>query len=90
MDMILSILGVILAFGAALTVARTGTIWQGMFKDELFMITGGFILLGFGFMMKALAAMQLTPQFDVALFTLGMVLLFFGSSRIFTFTYGGK
>lgn len=87
MDIILSIIGVILALGAALTVARTRMRWQGMFKDELFMMMGGFLLLSFGFLMKMLMLLELAPSFDVSLFALGMVLLFFGSSRIFTFTH---
>jgi len=87
MEILLSILGAVLAFGAVVIIARTMMRWQGMFRRELFFMMAGFLLVSFGFLVRVFAFFQSVSSFDVGLFALGMALLFLGSSRIFTFSH---
>ena len=82
---ILDIMGFIISIGAAVGVGKTVSVWQGPFRSELKMITGGFIMLAIGFLWEALGALGAVPPAGNILLALGMVPLAIGATNIFGF-----
>lgn len=80
---ILDTIGFIISIGAAVGVAKTVSIWQGAYRSELKMITGGFFILAAGFVWEALAFVQVMPIGGNALLAFGMVPLALGATNIF-------
>jgi len=87
MKPILDVIGFIFALASFVVVFKTMKVWRGVLRDGLLLFSLGFIFMGFGFIWDTFFLSQYIPISNQAIFALGMMLLFGGSYKIFTFIY---
>lgn len=83
---ILDIFAFVITVGASCAVGKTTLIWQGAYKQELKMITGGFVILAVGFLWRTFGNLGIVPLIGDTLVVLGVVPLAMGASTIFSFS----
>ena len=84
---VVGIAGFILSMFVAGVIGQTLIWWKGKFRSQLLMIVVGVILFGLGFLGTAVAHFGLPRDLPTFFFLLGIALLSWGATQIFTYTY---
>ena len=84
---VVGIAGFILSMFVAGVIGQTLIWWRGKFRTQLFMIVVGVILFGLGFLATAIRQYELPADLSTFFFLMGIAMLSWGATQIFTYTY---